>query len=165
MCSTLSYVFLVIETDRQVDGGYEKDTQNTPCKECEKTNKSKICRARIDSYPQVMEMRTELGLEKHQQAVVWTNIYIPRYLTWGEIQYKFVGMIIQDSTKKLEHFSSCVEINNKLYVCDGYGKGHLQLLNENLDKDEKFKLSSVIPPESNIVPSRFYYLKDNKGDG
>ena len=144
-----------------MDGGYELDSRKMACNECNVTDKGKICQVRIERFPQVMEMRMEFKTEELQNAVVWRDILVPRYLYWSEIRYAFKGMIIRDSTKGLEHFSSYVMIDNELYAHHGDQEGLLRLSQTRLDPDEGFSLSTAIPKGSNKVPSRFYYLKEN----
>ena len=162
MSSTLLYIPSVEETKVQVETGYEKDPQKTVCKNCNSVNKGKLCGVLIDRFPRVMEMRVEFKNKELQNAVSWGKMGIPRYLIWSGMRYQFLGMILRDSTEDAEHFSSYVDIGNKLFIHRGDPEGHLQLSNTTA---ELLNLSTEIFKGSSIHPSRFYYIKYDETDG
>jgi len=148
-----------------VEGGYEKRSRKKTCESCKRLSQHNVCRVRIDRFPAVMELRVEFGTEDLKDAVSWRDMSIPRYMTWMDIRYKFIGMIHQDSTKDREHFSSSIEIDSKLYDHLGDEEGFLRQSDATLEHEQAISLTSTIPSDSNIIPSRYYYLKDNTADG
>ena len=132
------------------------------CSKCNETDQCRISHVRIDEFPQVMEMRMEFQSEALQNAIGWRDMRVPRYLIWAGIRYEFEGMILRNPTKNSEHFSSYVVIGHKLYFHADDQEGLLRLSNTRIDPNGDFCLSTAIPEGSKIVPSRFYYLKDDK---
>src|SRR5436305_4041358 len=96
-------------TKDQVEEGYEKEAKMIPCKKCNTNKKGKLCRVRIDRFPQVMEMRIEFGEGKGEgseeltRSNVWRNMRVPRHLEWSKslkMRYRFFGMIFLDPKVK-----------------------------------------------------------------
>jgi hypothetical protein len=149
-----------------MDGGYGKKAQKERCKSCKQENKGRICEARVTSFPKVMEIRLEYQCKELQNSLVWRELYIPRRLTWLEIPYMLVGVILRDPTEGVEHFSTCLEVNNKLYRHKDDAQGLMSSINAAADREatsEGFSLSAALPAESKDVPSRFYYAEVKKG--
>jgi hypothetical protein len=88
---------------------------------------------------------------------------IPYDLVWTGIEYKFVGMILHDTTRRSEHFIGCVMIDNKLYLQEM--DGFLRPLDVAANRAQSFTLSVAIPEGSNTFPSRIYYYKSDERDG
>ena len=101
-----------------------------------------------------MELRVEYEVASLQHSFEWRNIGIPRDIIWAGVRYRFIGMILRDWTPSAEHFSAFVKIDDKIYHHRGNREGLLHLCDW-----EGVTFERAIPPDTNIVPSRFYYVK------
>ena len=149
----------------QVARGYQKEPRKTICGGCRVAAKGQIRRVRVGYFPPVMEMRLEFKQSELQKPAAWRDMRVPYNLNWSGIRYKFGGMIRQDFTRGSEHFSSYVEINNKLYFHYGDSTGLMRLSREKLGPKDALNLSMAIPEGSNKVSARFYYFKDDEKGG
>ena len=160
MCSRILYVSFSGETLKgQMEGGYSRERGIKNCPDCGQESRYEVRRVRIDRFPDVMELR----MDHNREMIDWRSMSIPCDLVWTGIEYKFVGMILQDTTIGSEHFIGCVKINDKVYIQEM--KGDLRLLDMTLDGEQSFSLSTVIPAGTKNFPVRFYYSKNDERVG
>jgi len=152
MCSHIVYVSFSGETLKgQMEGGYSRGAGikflgMQYCPDCGKESPYMVRRVRIDRFPDVMELR----IDHKRELIDWRSMSIPCDLVWTGIEYKFVGMILQDTTRGSEHFIGCVKINDNVYRQEM--NGDLRLLDMALDGEQLFSLSTVIPAGMKIFP-------------
>jgi hypothetical protein len=85
---------------------------------------------------------------------------VPWHLMWGVTNYTLIGIIFCDPAEGEEHFSSLIEINNKLYEHQLTSlDGLLRPVNTVFGAGTGFRLSDTIFHQKNNVPSRFFYVK------
>jgi len=127
-----------------------------------------IHRFRLDGYPPALEIRVEYKRAELQGRASWGEMLLPHRLFWGGIHYEFLGMVVRDSTKGVEHVSTVLKVGGKLYKHTGFDDGLMRPIETVGNTSDDVRISTLLSEESNEFPIRFYYVrngKDGRNDG
>jgi hypothetical protein len=151
-------------TNDEVNEAYDKSPKSNLCVKCGQTAKPKILEAIVDEFPTVLEIRLEYN-EATRERVDMRNLFIPRYLNWTKVRYKFIALVFHE--KNPDHFSAVVEINGKPYShqANGQLKEPLQLPSTPLKEGQAVDLSSLLSLGGNKIISRVYYIREGDQNG